>query len=110
MDKDYIDKYIKESLYDHETKIDNDLLWAAIEQKKSRGGTKIFGILGMLAVLLVAGFALLQMQNDITINNNINGNIYTDNYGNSQSLNNNTAAFKNKANQTQSLIVSDKMS
>ena len=25
MDKDYVDKFIKESLYNHETPIDNDL-------------------------------------------------------------------------------------
>jgi hypothetical protein len=112
MDKDYIDKYIKESLYNHETKIDNDLLWAAIEQKKSRGGTKIFGILGMLAVLLVAGFALFQMQDNFAVGDNLKNNIHADNDGNSQSLNNNnsSAAFKNKANQTQSLILSREMS
>ena len=70
MDKDYVDKFIKESLYNHETPIDNDLLWAAIEQKKSKGTSKVFGILGALVFVVIAGFALNHFIGNDAQNNN----------------------------------------
>lgn len=71
MDKDYVDKFIKESLYNHETQIDNDLLWAAIEQKKSANRINAFGILGLLGALLVAGFVLVNFPSKESENNSV---------------------------------------
>ncbi|NNL93014.1 MAG: hypothetical protein HKO66_12315, partial [Saprospiraceae bacterium] len=54
MGQDYVDKYIKEQLSNHETPIDNDLLWAAIDRKRSKnwkGLTIVF--LGVLLIGVV---------------------------------------------------------
>ena len=59
MDPNNVDHIIRDALYDHKTAIDKDLLWSAIESKKSR--SKLVLISSISLMMLFVSFGIFWM-------------------------------------------------